>query len=91
MTLAKRQDWKREVKRKAIEYKSPNIYIACEEINFIWQERDVIEFREMWRKGCSIHHIAEYFQRGTDEVMILAMDQSRQRNIKSRPGGIWGI
>lgn len=91
MAVAKRQEWKREMKRKAIEYQQPSVYIACEEINFLWKERDVIEFREMWRKGYSIHQMAEYFQRGTDEVMILAMDQSRHRYIKSRPGGIWGI
>jgi imidazole glycerol phosphate synthase subunit HisF len=79
------------VKRKAIEYQSPKIYIACEEINFIWEKRDVKEFRDMWRKGYSIHQMSEYFQRGTDELMILAMDQSRYGYIKSRPGGIWGI
>ncbi|MFJ2042201.1 helix-turn-helix domain containing protein [Paenibacillus taichungensis] len=91
MAVAARKEWKREVKRKAIKYKRPNLYIACEEINFIWQEKAVEEFREMWREGYSIHEMAEYFQRGTDEVMILAMDQSRHHHIKSRPGGVWGI
>ena len=30
------------------------IYIALEEANFIWDERDVVRFREMWSQGMSL-------------------------------------
>lgn len=91
MTISAREEWTRKLKRKAYKYKWAKLYIACEEINMIWKEPHVEEFREMWKAGLSIREIAEYFDRGTDEVMILAMDQAKQKLIKSRPGGVWGV
>lgn len=35
------------------------IYIALEEANFIWDERDVIRFREMWKQGMSLPKMAK--------------------------------
>lgn len=39
------------------------IYMALEEANFIWDERDVIRFREMWNQGMSLPEMAEALRR----------------------------
>ncbi|QDY81904.1 hypothetical protein FQU75_00010 [Paenibacillus polymyxa] len=63
-----------------------NLYVACEEMDFIWPMDDLAEFRDMWRKGCGIEEIREHFGRQSwQEVIIIALDQLRCGYIKSRP------
>ena len=35
------------------------VYIVLEEANFIWDERDVVRFRKMWRQGMSLPKMAK--------------------------------
>jgi hypothetical protein len=66
------------------------VYIALEELNFIWDFRQVRELDEMWRRGFSLQYMAEYFDRDPDEVAILLMDRLRRGRIRPRKGGIFG-
>ncbi|HDR5353823.1 TPA: helix-turn-helix domain containing protein [Bacillus thuringiensis] len=65
-----------------------NIYIALEEANFIWDERDVIRFREMWKQGMSLPKMAKALRRHQAEVALLVIDQADQELITNRPIGL---
>ncbi|MCU5485873.1 helix-turn-helix domain containing protein [Bacillus cereus] len=64
------------------------IYIALEEANFIWDERDVIRFREMWKQGMSLPKMAKELRRHQAEVALLVIDQADQELITNRPIGL---
>lgn len=62
-----------------------NLYVACEEMDFIWTIDDLAEFRDMWRRGCSVEEIRSYFGRQSwREVIIIALDQLHWGYIKAR-------
>lgn len=67
-----------------------NVYIACENMNFLWDFSEVEKFGEMWRSGIPIDHIAKNLGRSEDEVALLAMDRAKKRRIKPRKGGVYG-
>ncbi|PED84329.1 helix-turn-helix domain containing protein [Bacillus pseudomycoides] len=64
------------------------IYIALEEANFIWDERDVIRFREMWNSGMSLPDMAKALRRHQAEVALLVIDQADKYQIEQRPTGL---
>lgn len=66
------------------------VYIACEDIDFIWREQDVDEVERMWREGYDIRAIAKVLRRHVDEVTVLIIDRARRGTIKRRPMGVFG-
>lgn len=66
-----------------------NIHIALEEKNFVWGRNDVLEFEVMYKAGKSLNEIAEYFEKETVEVLLLALDRIEKGKIKIREG--WRI
>jgi hypothetical protein len=70
--------------------KRQKVYIALEDLDFIWDIRQVRELDEMWRRGFSLQYMAEYFDRDPDEVALLLMDRLRRGRIRPRKGGIFG-
>ncbi|MGG4560554.1 helix-turn-helix domain containing protein [Bacillus toyonensis] len=64
------------------------IYIALEEANFIWDERDVIRFREMWKQGMSLPKMAKALRRHQAEVALLVIDQADKYLIEKRSIGL---
>lgn len=79
----------RGLERRYMTESRKSIYIACENLNFVWDIQDVREFdlkwREMRKQGMTTLEItkelAEYFGRDQDEVAILAMDRARRGRI----------
>lgn len=67
-----------------------NIYIACEDMDFTWDEKEVLEVDEMWKLGASLWQIAKQVNRDLDEVVILLIDRCKNGQIGPRPEGIWG-
>lgn len=61
-----------------------NLYIACEQMNFFWSERQVSKFKQLWDSGESIQSIAKHFKRDPDEVGLLVIDQAKKGNIKTQ-------
>jgi len=65
------------------------IYIACENLDFVWDAKDVFEFDRLWKerkKGGKtsfeiVQELAEYFDRDPDEVAILAICRGRRGRI----------
>lgn len=66
------------------------IYVACEEVDMIWDERDVTAFDSMWNEGFSIDDIASSFERDVDEVALLVMDRARNGYISKRKNAFRG-
>lgn len=64
--------------------------MACEELNFVWDKTEIRDFRVMWDEGKSIRQMAEALERDPDEVLILAIDQSKRELIQPRDGGLLG-
>ncbi|MBJ7998074.1 helix-turn-helix domain containing protein [Bacillus mycoides] len=64
------------------------IYIALEEANFIWDERDIIRFREMWKQDMSLPEMAKALRRHQSEVALLIIDQADKYMIENRPMGL---
>ena len=54
---------------------SDRIIVACEDLDFIWSDKEVKDFRYLWRKKMPIEDIAAYFKRTVEEVAILVFDQ----------------
>ena len=67
-----------------------NYYIACEELNFTWNEKQIEDAIYYWNKGYHIDYISDRVERNIDEVAILIMDLRRKGKIKERIGGVFG-
>lgn len=80
----------RILERKFMTYERLNTYIACEEYDFTWDEKEVARFRELWRAGVSIPDIAKELNRHENEVIFLVVDQAEKVRIKPRKGGALG-
>lgn len=66
-----------------------NRYIALEEMDFVWDEDDVLEFRKMWNDGAGFESIAKHFDRDIDECSLLLMDLRRKGKLKPRNRGLF--
>lgn len=65
-----------------------NLYIALEELDLVFDEREVIRLQEMWKEGKGILEIAKELGRHQLEIAALIMDQADKNKIKSRPMGL---
>ncbi|MCS1351176.1 helix-turn-helix domain-containing protein [Mechercharimyces sp. CAU 1602] len=66
------------------------LYVALEDLDFVWDEAEVPQVVEMWRDGQSLHDIAKTLDRDPDEVTLLVMDLARQGRISRRKRGARG-
>lgn len=73
-----------------ISYLQQRKYIACECFNFVWDEQEVFQFRQLWESGASIFDISKAFKRNVNEIAFLIVDQADQGYIKARKGGVLG-
>lgn len=65
-----------------------NLYIALEELDLVFDEREVIRLQQMWKEGKGILEIAKELGRHQLEIAALIMDQADKNKIKSRPMGL---
>ncbi|WP_023990543.1 hypothetical protein [Paenibacillus polymyxa] len=78
------EDWDKRLEQ--LGKQTRKIYVACEEMNFIWSADDLANFRDMWRQGYSVEEIRIFFGRESwQEVILIALDQMRWGYIKIRP------
>lgn len=67
-----------------------SVYIALEEINFIWCTREIKQFKSMWKAGYDIWKIAKLLGRSVHDVVMLVYDQHLNEKIETRKGAIFG-
>lgn len=70
--------------------KRSNVYIALENLDFVWDERDVVDVDKLWEMGYAIDFIAVEFNRPINDVFALLWDRLERGFIQDRPGGIYG-
>lgn len=80
----------RDIERTYLKKQSRKVYLALEDLDFCWDEKEIEDFRKMWDAGFSILDIAAAFDRDPDEVLILAIDQGKHEKIQPRQGGVFG-
>ncbi|QKL22565.1 hypothetical protein G4D59_12850 [Bacillus altitudinis] len=66
------------------------VYYACPYSDFIWDEKDIILFRQMWQDHEPIRHIANRLARNVDDILLLILDQAESGKIEPRKGGVFG-
>lgn len=64
------------------------IYVACEEMDFIWTGDQVEDFKRLWRDGIDIASISEILARDPDEVALLIISLARSNTITPREDGL---
>lgn len=79
-----------ELEKTFITKKRNTIYIALEDINFDWRDKEVQKVRMMWESDYPIKDIAKKLRRPIDDVAMLIYDQALKRKIKPREGGLMG-
>jgi hypothetical protein len=89
------EEYKEALKIKRMEeyhqkVKRADIYIACEDLDFIWDINDVLQIDELWKRGKSLEYITNFAERDADEVFLLLLDRIRNGFIQERKGGIFG-
>lgn len=74
------------IEKEYMRNKRRNIYLACTDMDFTWDEPQVYAVAEMYRRGATIYEIARYpgINRDPDEVAILIMDLARKGIIDPR-------
>ncbi|WP_246064865.1 helix-turn-helix domain containing protein [Melghirimyces algeriensis] len=65
------------------------IYIALEDLDFIWDEDEIPDIERMWNQGFSLWDIAHACERDELEVLLLIMDRERQGSISPRKNGLF--
>ena len=48
---------------------------------FVWQQREIEQFRELWEQKLSIYQIVERMKEDPDNIALLAMDQAQKGKI----------
>lgn len=64
--------------------------IILEERKFIWEDAELIEFREMWEQGDSVNKMAKRFRCKEIDIAMVVLDQAEKKLIRSRPAGLIG-
>lgn len=70
--------------------KSHKVYIACETLDFKWDEREIPAIENMWKSGMGVDFIADTYKTQPEEVAVLLMDLAMKNRIKPRRTGVWG-
>lgn len=67
----------KNIEQKYLSHKRNDIYIMLEdeEINWYWDDAEVLEFDQMFNEGAQISELAAHFGRPTFEVALLIMDR----------------
>jgi hypothetical protein len=79
-----------ELEKSYMNNKRNLIYIACEHFDFVWNEHDLIRFKNEWDNGASIFELCETFNRPENELALLILDLSSKGFIEQRIGGVFG-
>ncbi|RKN86777.1 hypothetical protein [Paenibacillus ginsengarvi] len=73
-----------------------DIYIACEDMEFVWRQTEINVFKQLWADGSNCLDIAKKLDRDPDEVALLIMDLGRKgliprwgKNTGNYPGDIF--
>lgn len=64
------------------------LYIACENVDFIWSDKDIRIFKRMWNDGKPFLDICKRLGRPQKDVQMLMIDLAEKDQIKQRKRGL---
>ncbi|MEX3715406.1 hypothetical protein ABFV99_23830 [Cytobacillus horneckiae] len=65
-----------------------NRIVVLEDLNFVWDEPELMELAELWGQEYSVMYISDQLGRDTDEVIIGLIHLAREDLISQRCGGL---
>lgn len=65
-----------------------NRIVVLEDLNFVWDEPELMELAELWEQEYSVMYISDQLDRDTDEVIIGLIHLAREDMISQRRGGL---
>ncbi|PKG28789.1 hypothetical protein [Cytobacillus horneckiae] len=65
-----------------------NRIVVLEDLNFVWDEPELMELAELWEQEYSVMYISDQLGRDTDEVIIGLIHLAREDMISQRRGGL---
>lgn len=65
-----------------------NRIVVLEDLNFVWDEPELMELAELWEQEYSVMYISDQLSRDTDEVIIGLIHLAREDLISQRRGGL---
>lgn len=65
-----------------------NRIVVLEDLNFVWDEKELIKISHMWREEKSVTEIGKYFDRDPDEVILALIHLAKCNNISPRKTGL---
>ncbi|MED2940679.1 hypothetical protein P4345_25840 [Cytobacillus horneckiae] len=65
-----------------------NRIVVLEDLNFVWDEPELMELVELWEQEYSVMYISDQLGRDTDEVIIGLIHLAREDLISQRRGGL---
>ncbi|PAE20532.1 hypothetical protein CHH80_11000 [Bacillus sp. 7504-2] len=68
-----------------------NRVIVLDGLNFFWDRSQLDEIVDMWESEFSIRHIAKYFKRDPDEILLALIHLAKEEKIVQRKSGLFGI
>ena len=64
--------------------------IILEDLNFMWDIKDLDITVRLWKEGKSLFEIAKILKCDTDEAWLVLMHLSREGRIRKRKNGLFG-
>lgn len=59
-----------------------DIYVACEDVDFVWKVDQVADFDRLWKEGYrDLEQLSRYFKRSVPEVSFLVWDRAQSGRI----------
>lgn len=69
-------------------YKAPftqkELYIALEDVNLDWRQKEAVDFDRLFNSGKDLKEIAKYFKRTELETLILYIDRLQKKKVQAR-------
>ncbi|WP_433956962.1 helix-turn-helix domain-containing protein [Cytobacillus horneckiae] len=65
-----------------------NRIVVLEDLNFVWDEPELMELAELWEEEYSVMYISAQLSRDPDEVIIGIIHLAREDLISQRRGGL---
>jgi hypothetical protein len=84
-------NYSRKIKRTPIREPRKNRVIVCEDLDFLWDEPELVLLEKMWESGASFERITERFGRDPDEIFLALFHLAREDKISKRRGGFYGF
>lgn len=68
----------------------PHVLFEDRNVRWVYKEREIEHFRQLWNDGVSLKGIAFAMRRTQLDITLLIIDQAEEGHIKPRETGIFG-